>query len=213
VKWIIWLMAATALAQTPAELQRASVAKQREAAQKQTMSVGPKLKSRVDPIAPFGPDFASSFDSGKPVCDALADIVATPIIDGAAQNQGVDIKLLRAVIEQESGFKPCAVSPKGAQGLMQLMPAVAAQFNVADPFDPQQSVEAGSKYLKQLMDKYPNDLPRALAAYNAGPAATDQAKGIPDIPETKAYVEAILQKLGIKRTDPPNSPTPKPIEN
>jgi soluble lytic murein transglycosylase-like protein len=143
----------------------------------------------------------------------LADAVSAPLIDGAAQQQGVDTKLLRAVIDQESGFRPCAVSAKGAQGLMQLMPATAEELKVDDPFDPKQSIDAGAKYLKQLLDKYKGDIPQTLAAYNAGPGATDQAKGVPDIPETRAYVDAILQKLGIKRTDPPSIRTPKPIEN
>jgi soluble lytic murein transglycosylase-like protein len=209
VKWIVFLIASAALAQTPADQLRAAMAKQRAAAQKQAESVGAHLKPWGEPITESGP----AFDAEKPACDPLADTVSTPLIDGAAQQQGVDTKLLRAVIDQESGFRPCAISPKGAQGLMQLMPATAEQFNVADPFDPKQSIDAGAKYLKQLLDKYKGDVPQTLAAYNAGPGATDLAKGIPDIPETRAYVDAILQKLGIKRTDPPSIQTPKPIEN
>ena len=96
---------------------------------------------------------------------------------------------------------------------MQLMPDTAAELNVADPFDPKQNIEAGAKYLKQLLDKYKGDVPQALAAYNAGPGRDRPCQGMPDIPETRAYVDAILQKLGIKRTDPPSIPTPKPIEN
>jgi soluble lytic murein transglycosylase-like protein len=209
VKWIIFLLAAAAFAQTPAELQRAAMAKQRAAAQLQAESVGAHLKPWGDSITEAGP----AFESEEPVCDPLADVVAAPLIDGAAQQEGVDSKLLRAVIDQESAFRPCAISAKGAQGLMQLMPATAEQFNVADPFDPKQSIEAGAKYLKQLLDKYKGDVPEALAAYNAGPGATDLAKGVPDIPETRVYVDAILQKLGIKRTDPPSIQKPKPIEN
>lgn len=209
MKWIVILLAAAANAQTPAEQQRASIAKQREAVQKQAESVGARLKPWGDAITESGP----AFEAEKPACDPLADAVSTPLIDGAAQQQGLDTKLLRAVIDQESGFRPCAISPKGAQGLMQLMPATAEQFNVADPFDPKQSIDAGAKYLKQMLDKYKGDVPQALAAYNAGPGATDQAKGVPDITETRVYVDAILQKLGIKRTDPPSIPTPKPIEN
>ena len=148
-----------------------------------------------------------------PRLDGRTDAVAAPLIDGAAQQQGVDAKLLRAVIDQESGFRPCAVSTKGAQGLMQLMPATAEELKVDDPFDPKQSIDGGARYLKQLLDKYKGDIPQTLAAYNAGPGATDQAKGVPDIPETRAYVDAILQKLGIKRTDQPSIQTPKPIEN
>jgi soluble lytic murein transglycosylase-like protein len=185
------------------------MAKQRAAAQQQAESVGARLKPWGDPVTEPGP----AFESEEPACDPLAEAVASPLIDGAAEQEGVDSKLLRAVIDQESSFRPCAISPKGAQGLMQLMPATAEQFNVADPFDPKQSIEAGAKYLKQLLDKYKGDVPLTLAAYNAGPGATDLARGVPDIPETRVYVDAILEKLGIKRTDPPSIPTPKPIEN
>jgi soluble lytic murein transglycosylase-like protein len=221
VKWIIFLFAAAALAQTPpekqpaapaqtpAELQRAAMARQRTAVQTQAESVGARLKPWGDAITESGP----AFDAEKPACDPLADSVSAPLIDGAAQQHGVDTKLLRAVIDQESAFRPCAVSSKGAQGLMQLMPATAEELKVDDPFDPKQSIDGGAKYLKQLLDKYKGDIPQTLAAYNAGPGATDQAKGVPDIPETRAYVDAILQKLGIKRTDQPSIQTPKPIEN
>ncbi len=210
MKWIVFLAAtAAALAQTPAELQRAAITKQREAVQKQAESVGARLKPWGEAITESGP----GFESEKPACDPLAETISAPLIDGAAQQQGVDTKLLRAVIDRESGFRPCAISPKGAQGLMQLMPATAEQFNVVDPFDPKQSIDAGAKYLRQLLDRYKGDVPQALAAYNAGPGATDHANGDPDISETRAYVDAILQKLGIKRTDPPSIPTPKPIEN
>jgi soluble lytic murein transglycosylase-like protein len=209
MKWMTFLFAAAAVAQTPAEQQRAAMAKQRAAAQIQAESVGARLKPWGDTVTEPGP----AFEPEKPACDPLTDAVSAPLIDGAAQQQGVDTKLLRAVIDQESGFRPCAVSAKGAQGLMQLMPATAEELKVDDPFDPKQSIEGGAKYLKQLLDKYKGDIPQTLAAYNAGPGATDQAKGVPDIPETRAYVDAILQKLGIKRTDQPSIPTPKPIEN
>ena len=89
---------------------------------------------------------------------------------------------------------------------MQLMPSTAQQFAVQDVFDPKQNVEAGAKYLRQLFDKYKGDLSLALAAYNAGPTAVDQAKGIPEIPETRNYVEAILKSL-VKKTDA-GAPTP-----
>ncbi len=128
-------------------------------------------------------------------CDALADSTVKPLIEGAARQQNVDAKLLRAVMEQESGFRPCAISSRGAQGLMQLMPGTAERFHVTDPFDPKQNIDAGAKYLKQLLDQYKGDTSLALAAYNAGPASTDTSSGIPDIPETKAYVDAILRRI------------------
>ncbi len=90
---------------------------------------------------------------------------------------------------------PCAVSWKGAQGLMQLMPATSEQFGVKDPFDPHQNVEAGTKLLKQLLTKYNNDVSLALAAYNAGEARVDKDGGVPQIPETQNYVTDIQSKL------------------
>lgn len=103
--------------------------------------------------------------------------------------------LLRAVIGQESGFRPCAVSRAGAQGLMQLMPGTAAGLNVSNPFDPQENVFAGSKFLRLLLDRYNGDLPKALGAYNAGPARVDAVGGIPPIAETQNYVNSIMRKI------------------
>jgi soluble lytic murein transglycosylase-like protein len=120
----------------------------------------------------------------------------TPIIEGAAKAHELRPELLRAVIQQESAFRPCAVSSQGAQGLMQLMPDTVGRFGVKDAFDPQQNIEAGAKFLKQLIDKYKGDLAQALGAYNAGPETVDQAGGVPQIRETQDYVKAILEKVG-----------------
>src|SRR5579885_344918 len=124
-------------------------------------------------------------------CDPIPDDTVNPIIEGAAKANNVQPDLVRSIIRQESQFHPCAVSDKGAEGLMQLMPATSHEFAVSDAFDPKQSIEAGVKYLKQLFDKYKGNLELVLGAYNAGPAAVDAAKGVPDIPETKDYVQAI----------------------
>jgi soluble lytic murein transglycosylase-like protein len=211
-----WILAAAVLAfiqvpsdsphPTPAEQQRAAMEMQRAAARKQAETVGARLKPWGEVTVEAGP----SFESAKPECDALADSIATPLVDGAAKEQGVDAKLLRAVIDQESGFHPCAISSKGAQGLMQLMPGTADLLQVADPFDPKENIEAGAKYLKQLLDKNGGDIAKALGAYNAGPNTDDPAD---KIPETKAYVDAILTKMGIKHTDPQSIQMPKPIGN
>ena len=96
---------------------------------------------------------------------------------------------------------------------MQLMPETATQLGVHDPFDPKENIEAGAKYLRQLLDKYKGDMAQALGAYNAGPSTVDQSGGVPAIPETKDYVDAILKKLGITRTDPQSIQMPKPIGN
>ena len=108
-------------------------------------------------------------------CEPIPEVELTPLIDAAAQGNHVQTKLLRGVIEQESANRPCAVSMKGAKGLMQLMPATIEQFQVDDPFEPKQNIAAGAKYLKQLLDRYKGDIKLALAAYNTGPGTVDQA--------------------------------------
>jgi hypothetical protein len=131
-----------------------------------------------------------------PDCPALPARERDRLIDTAARKQSVPADLIRAVIRQESAFRPCAVSDKGAQGLMQLMPATAAAFNVDDPFDPQQNILGGAAYLGQLMQRYAGDASLALSAYNAGPQIVDRIASIPDIPETQNYVTSIFRDLG-----------------
>jgi hypothetical protein len=130
-----------------------------------------------------------------PPCDPMPSAELDKLVLENSQQQGVNQDLIRGVISQESGGRPCAVSWKGAQGLMQLMPATAEQFGVKDPFDPRQSVEAGTKLLKQLLGKYNNDVSLALAAYNAGEGRVDKDGGVPQIPETQNYVNGIQSKL------------------
>ncbi|MBL8216276.1 MAG: lytic transglycosylase domain-containing protein [Bryobacterales bacterium] len=129
-------------------------------------------------------------------CDPLTAQVLDPILDKASSQHGVERNLLRAIMEQESAFRPCAVSPKGAQGLMQLMPATASELQVSDPFDPEQSILGGARFLKQLLEKYKGNLSLTLSAYNAGPARVDKDGRIPDVPETQDYVRRVLAKLG-----------------
>jgi soluble lytic murein transglycosylase-like protein len=117
------------------------------------------------------------------------------IVDEGARQSGLDASLVRAVVRKESGYNPCATSSKGAQGLMQLMPAVQTQFGVTNPYDPQQNVTAGTRLLKQLLDQYGGDLARALGAYNAGPARVDQFGGVPPFPETIHYVDSIMNDV------------------
>jgi soluble lytic murein transglycosylase-like protein len=112
------------------------------------------------------------------------------IIDRVAAEQNVPVKLVRAVIQVESAYNVRARSAKGAMGLMQLMPATARQYAVADPYDPASNIEAGIKHLKSLMQRLPVAL--ALAAYNAGEAAVQRFNGIPPYPETRTYVSRIL---------------------
>jgi soluble lytic murein transglycosylase-like protein len=128
-------------------------------------------------------------------CEPVPEPELARMIGDAAQRQNVNPALVREVARQESGFRPCAVSPKGAEGLMQLMPSTQAQFEVKDPFSPKESLEAGSKLLKDLLDRYHGNLSLALSAYNAGADRVDKAGAIPEIPETQNYVIEILKRL------------------
>jgi soluble lytic murein transglycosylase-like protein len=121
------------------------------------------------------------------------------LVELLSARQGVDPDLVRAVIAQESGFRPCAVSPKGAIGLMQLMPATIEELDVQDAFDPGQNIGAGTRLLRQLLDRYNGDLSLALAAYNAGPAQVDRSNGIPPISETMQYVSDLLKRMMTQR--------------
>ena len=130
-------------------------------------------------------------------CAPLTASALDPLIDDAARNEDLQPELLRSLIRQESGFRPCAVSPKGAIGLTQLMPATAAGLGVKDPFDPKQNVDGGARFLRQMLNMF-NDLPMALGAYNAGPGRVSESGGVPEIPETRDYVQRILSNLSIR---------------
>jgi len=114
------------------------------------------------------------------------------VIEKYARQYGVDEELVWAVIRQESGFNPGAVSPKGAMGLMQLMPRTAALLGVSDPFDVEQNVAGGVKYLEQCLNQFNHNVPLALAAYNAGPGNVVKYQGCPPFAETRNYVATIL---------------------
>lgn len=112
-----------------------------------------------------------------------------------ATRYGLSEDLIAAVIEAESGFNPRAVSCRGARGLMQLMPPTVASLGVREPFDPRENIEGGVRHLRALMDRFKNNLPLALAAYNAGERAVIYYRGIPPYRETRQYVNRILQRL------------------
>ena len=120
-------------------------------------------------------------------------------IQTAATEHGVDPLLIKAIIKAESNFDPAAVSPKGAQGLMQLMPATARDLQVADPLDPLENVLGGTRYLRYLLDSYNWDVALSLAAYNAGPGNVKGA--VPNINETRTYVAKVLKNYDSYRVD------------
>jgi len=155
-------------------------------------------RSAITRIAPDEvpyPEPPAAVDAAAAAPDAPAAVQRySEIIDTASAAQGVDPKLVRAVIQVESAYQRRARSRKGAMGLMQLMPDTARQYGVVDPYDPRSNIEAGIKHLKALLQRFPTAL--ALAAYNAGEAAVQRFRGIPPYPETRAYVASILALAG-----------------
>jgi len=115
------------------------------------------------------------------------------LVNGAGERHQIDPDFINSVIRAESGFNSRAVSKKGAQGLMQLMPGTASQLGVTNSFDPNANVEAGTKYLRELLEKYNFDVAKALAAYNAGPHRVEQYRGVPPYYETRAYIARIIR--------------------
>jgi soluble lytic murein transglycosylase-like protein len=149
---------------------------------------------------------ASPANLGRPV-----DL--NEVVQAASGTYRLDPDLVNSVIRAESGFNVRAVSPKGAQGLMQLMPQTASQLGVHNAFDPQANVEGGARYLRELLERYDFDLIKALAAYNAGPQRVEQYGGVPPYYETKAYVARIVRDFNKKKlaaktaTQPPAQKT------
>jgi soluble lytic murein transglycosylase-like protein len=160
----------------------------------------PRTGSSINPTAAVSAAKASQTNS-EPTDERMERIVQ----DAAARHQ-VDPALVKAVINTESGWNPSAVSRKGAMGLMQLIPGTAQRFGVGNPYDPAQNVEAGTSYLKTLLDRYDGDLSKSLAAYNAGEGAVDKSGGVPWYPETRRYVQKVTDAYF--RPDSGRNPTP-----
>jgi soluble lytic murein transglycosylase-like protein len=163
--------------------QRAAIEKQRSVSSSEFFTVPFSGPPMIPP--PAAADIAD--------CGPTPEKDLLPLITATATAQQLQPELLLAVIRQESGFRSCAVSAKGAMGLMQLMPETAGRFQVADPYDPVENVKAGARYLKQLLDRF-TDVKLALAAYNAGPGSIT-GDSVPNIPETQTYVQNILTEL------------------
>lgn len=188
--------------QTSLERQRQTVAAATAAAvQQQRLAIRRQLQAPEDgqsgffvlPALSHRPLLARSAPAAQ--CEPMPKEAIEPLLQDAARREGLSADLLRAVATQESGLRPCAVSPKGAMGLMQLMPATASYFGVTDPFDPRQNIDSGARFLKQLLTRYGDNVALALGAYNSGPGRVDLAGGLPDIAETLQYVQAIIGGL------------------
>jgi soluble lytic murein transglycosylase-like protein len=136
---------------------------------------------------------AHSRDGKSTTPAAMTDAVLRPIIDQASQAYGVSANLIKGVIKAESANQPLAVSGAGAKGLMQLMDSTSQAMGVRDPFNAKENVLAGTRYLKDLLNRYDGDESKALAAYNAGPTAVDRFRGIPPYQETQTYVDTVLK--------------------
>lgn len=197
--------ATLAAMQSSIDKQRASIAVAKDAAKATPVT----SFFQLPPPAPLAGGAPLPPPAPEPVmpdinCEPLPVADVTPVLEDAARREGLDPRLLTAVIQQESGFRPCVISRKGAQGLMQLMPATVEQFGVKDPFEVKQNIDAGAKFLKELIGRYSGNLALALGAYNAGPGSVDAADGVPHNAETMTYVSEILGKLGIQPAAPNN---------
>ena len=157
------------------------------------------------PIAVFRVTGAPSYRATKASVSSNAELFE-PIVLEHARRHSLRPELVRAVIQVESGFDPGATSPKGAMGLMQLMPDTARSLGVLNAYDPEENIRGGTRYLRQLLDKYRGDEKLALAAYNAGPGAVDRYDDIPPYRETRDYVRKVnskasgLQKAPVRPT-------------
>jgi len=151
------------------------------------------------------------------VPDEVIDEVLAPTAAGTdvalaiatARRHGLDPNLVLAVVAVESGFQPDAVSHKGAQGLMQLMPATARELGVTDVLDPAQNLDGGTRYLRMLVARYGGDLGKVLAAYNAGPGAVKRHRGVPPYRETHHYIDRVLKRY--QRARGTSAPAAAPV--
>lgn len=160
-----------------------------------------KIETVPDPVLPPAPAHNLS---APPLAQSSENKTSTPsetreLLTRAGQAHNIDSDLLASVVHAESGGNPRAVSRAGARGLMQLMPATAANLGVTNPFAPDQNVNGGTAYLDQLLTRYHDNIAFALAAYNAGPDAVDRYHGIPPYAETRTYVARIIREYNRRK--------------
>jgi hypothetical protein len=156
----------------------------------------PPPTSAIDAHATVPPAARPSKPAHLP---AKLPVALSEVVNSASATYHLDPDLVNSVIHAESGFNAHAISPKGARGLMQLMPETAGKLGVNDAFDPEANVTGGSRYLRELLERYNFDLVKALAAYNAGPQRVEQYQGVPPFRETRAYVARIVHEYNTKK--------------
>jgi soluble lytic murein transglycosylase-like protein len=157
----------------------------------------PALSGSISSEGSYAP--LNPFGSGAGIQSNLTAGDLHPMIDRAAKEQGIETALLDALVQAESNYNPAAVSSKRAVGLTQLMPDTARSLGVTDPFDPAQNLRGGAKYLSQMLKQFDGDMPKAVAAYNAGPGAVAKYGGIPPYTETQNYVNKVIGLYRAKR--------------
>jgi soluble lytic murein transglycosylase-like protein len=201
--YICFLVALAMMAASPIRAAESATSPSREFSEHRTVVV------RADPRT--GRLVRTVVIAPRPVAIAPAsgDGSISDLVDRAARANDVDPLLVHSMIKVESNYNPRATSPKGAEGLMQLMPSTARMLGVANSFDPQQNIEAGVKYLKYLQGVYKDDR-LALAAYNAGPGAVEKYKWIPPYPETQNYVNQVNKHYGEARREAAKAAAPAP---
>jgi hypothetical protein len=157
------------------------------------------LPAEAIPSQPTKNDTAVQTRLGSSIKSPAPPLDLNEVVRTASGTYSLDPDLVSSVIRAESGFNVRAVSPKGAQGLMQLMPKTASQLGVQNAFDAEANVNGGTRYLRELLERYNFDLIKALAAYNAGPLRVEQYGGVPPYYETKAYVARIVRDFNQKK--------------